>query len=165
MLKSLKNRNFSIQQFILSPHQFGIPNRRIRYYLLARGPNLTCFPVSDNADDEIITSEEFFSKAITENDTKNHSPTIKDFLKIEHNFEEDMKMNKNFYLREDQFYDEDKSFGNICNLSSMNTNCFTKGYGKLFKGSGSVLYFDEIFENVIDSLIHLIIFTILAEKF
>jgi len=148
LLNSLKSRKFSFKQFIISPHQFGIPNRRIRYYLLARGPNSNSFPVGDNAGDDIIISEEFFSKTITENETNYHFIMIKDFLKIEHSLEHDLTMNKKFYLKENQFYDEYNTYGNICDLSSVNTNCFTKGYGKLLKGSGSVLYFGENFENV-----------------
>lgn len=35
-LTRLKEAGYSYQQFLLTPNQFGIPNSRLRYYLLAR---------------------------------------------------------------------------------------------------------------------------------
>lgn len=36
LVKALTDNNFSYQEFVLSPSQFGIPNSRTRYYCLAR---------------------------------------------------------------------------------------------------------------------------------
>ena len=35
-IKILDNMNYKIQEFLISPKQFGIPNSRLRYYLLAK---------------------------------------------------------------------------------------------------------------------------------
>jgi tRNA (cytosine38-C5)-methyltransferase len=142
LIKTLQVKNFSYRQFILSPHQFGVPNRRIRYYLLARGPNVKGFDDIGRLSDEIITKNDFF---LDEKFTHNAetSLTVKYFLNIEHDYEEDHEKNKNFYLSDKYMF-----CSNMCNLSSTLTNCFTKSYGKLFKGAGSTLYFDEKFEEV-----------------
>ena len=36
LLEVLKNQQYSVQEFILSPNQFQIPNQRDRYFLIAR---------------------------------------------------------------------------------------------------------------------------------
>ncbi len=149
LIKTLTDRKYNIKQFILSPNQFGIPNRRIRYYLVARGPNVKPFTDCGYPNDEIITSEDFFDDKINEIiGVRIQNITLKDYLLFEHNLEKDLMINHNFYLKKKHFCEENRTYGNIVNLSSLNTNCFTKGYGKLLKGAGSVLYFDEKFEEV-----------------
>lgn len=45
-VETLSNNNFIIQEFLLSPNQFGVPNSRSRYYCLAkRKPLEFDFPV------------------------------------------------------------------------------------------------------------------------
>ncbi|XP_022325710.2 tRNA (cytosine(38)-C(5))-methyltransferase-like isoform X2 [Crassostrea virginica] len=51
--ETLQKCNFSYQEFLLTPLQFGIPNSRLRYYLIARrGPLEFCFETTS----EIMTS-------------------------------------------------------------------------------------------------------------
>jgi len=45
---TLKACGYSYQEFLLSPTQLGIPNSRLRYYLLAKKKPLQfCFPTCD----------------------------------------------------------------------------------------------------------------------
>ena len=41
LMTVLKERDYHVQEFILSPNQFGVPNQRDRYFLIAR---LRAFP-------------------------------------------------------------------------------------------------------------------------
>lgn len=53
-LETLKSCGYSYQEFLLSPTQFGIPNSRLRYYLLAkRKPRQFCFAVQDEIMERI----------------------------------------------------------------------------------------------------------------
>lgn len=54
LLEMLKKRNYVWQELLLSPTQFGIPNSRLRYYLLAKlQPSSFCFSVSDEVEEEL----------------------------------------------------------------------------------------------------------------
>ncbi|KAK3602613.1 hypothetical protein CHS0354_034196 [Potamilus streckersoni] len=49
LVESLKKCDFTYQEFLLTPLQMGIPNARLRYYLIAkrRQHNSFCFPIKD----------------------------------------------------------------------------------------------------------------------
>lgn len=58
LMETLKNCNYAFQEFLLTPLQLGIPNSRLRYYLLAKqkpltfvqeptGTILSCIPFSN----------------------------------------------------------------------------------------------------------------------
>ncbi|CAL4064818.1 unnamed protein product, partial [Meganyctiphanes norvegica] len=48
LLETLQKCNYSWQEFLISPLQLGVPNSRLRYYLLARlKPLQFCFEISD----------------------------------------------------------------------------------------------------------------------
>jgi tRNA (cytosine38-C5)-methyltransferase len=42
LVKQLDSLNYDIQECLLSPTQFGIPNHRLRYYLVARQRDTPC---------------------------------------------------------------------------------------------------------------------------
>lgn len=49
LLDALTSANFTFQEALLSPNQFGIPNSRTRYYLMAkRNPRKFIFTTSDS---------------------------------------------------------------------------------------------------------------------
>jgi site-specific DNA-cytosine methylase len=50
----LKDNGYKINQFLLSPNQFGIPNSRLRYYLIATNKNIL------DEKQEIISSNDLF---------------------------------------------------------------------------------------------------------
>jgi tRNA (cytosine38-C5)-methyltransferase len=147
LMKALINRGYTINQFLLSPNQFGIPNSRLRYYLLARGPNNTKFPIIKSNDDEseIITTSEIFCKYDFIQPYIS-PPPVKAF--IEFNPEEENNK-KAFYLEKKVLMKEIACSVDVVTLESTNTNCFTKGYTRLLKGSGSILLVDESLYSVI----------------
>jgi hypothetical protein len=132
-----------VKQFLISPHQIGIPNRRIRYYLLARSSKKGRF---SNRCQEIITSEDFFlSEGLIKQDDI-YPTNLKTFLDLHKSHEEDFEINNNFYLT-----NKVKSnifLPNIVNLNSTNSNCFTKAYSKLLRGSGSFLFYGNQIDQV-----------------
>ena len=138
--KTLFNRNYKITQFLLSPNQVGVPNSRPRYYLLARDSNEKDFIVLDDLINEngVITSSEILYKLnlINYDQTQN----LKDYL----NYDLDEEVNKKEFLLDEKIFAKESS--NTIHIITVDTNhtcCFTKGYGKLLKGSGSILLIDQ----------------------
>lgn len=67
LLKQLESLNFAFEQFLLTPTQFGIPNERLRYYLIARRkskdqPKRSYFENNENVAMAFIPGNKFFSK-------------------------------------------------------------------------------------------------------
>ena len=67
---------------------------------------------------------------------------IKTFLNIE-NIENDYEKNTQYYLTKSVLGKKSCLSMDISLLKNFSTNCFTKGYTKLFKGTGSILLLDE----------------------
>jgi tRNA (cytosine38-C5)-methyltransferase len=140
--KTLMKLNYSINQFLLSPTQFGVPNSRPRFYLLARSQDIKPFLLNYDENgkyiDDIEYSGEIFIKLGI---MDNISPEkIKSFL----SYNTDEEVNKKEYYISEKILKKDTSPAlDIVTLESDTTTCFTKGYGKLLKGSGSVLISDD----------------------
>uniref|UniRef100_A0A8C3H051 tRNA (cytosine(38)-C(5))-methyltransferase n=1 Tax=Corvus moneduloides TaxID=1196302 RepID=A0A8C3H051_CORMO len=148
LLQTLTTCGFKYQEFLLSPTCLGIPNSRLRYFLIAKlhhepfsfqspGQILTRFPDQDPEDllkekvaDKLETVEEMERKCDQDNDSS--IQMLKDFLE-----EENEEMSQYFLppkslLRYAFLLDIVKP---ICRRST----CFTKGYGHYVEGTGSVL--------------------------
>ena len=140
--KTLLSLNYNINQFLLSPNQIGVPNSRPRFYLLGRisdeKPFLLNYDENNNYIDDIVYSPEIFGKLEIINST-NYTATINSFL--EYN-QEDEVLKKDFYISEKILKKDTSPALDIVTLESNTTTCFTKGYGKLLKGSGSVFITD-----------------------
>lgn len=124
--------------YMLSPTDFGIPNERLRYYCLAKRKPLAfkSFGESDtaNADSQVLTripGSKIYKQQIK---------TIGEYLeKAGNSTDIDWKHETDEYKLPSKFY---KTFGYRFDMvtSDMNhSTCFTKGYGKNFKGSGPIL--------------------------
>ncbi|EJD55273.1 S-adenosyl-L-methionine-dependent methyltransferase [Auricularia subglabra TFB-10046 SS5] len=120
MLASL---NYSTREFLLSPLQFGIPNSRKRFYLLAKlGPLEFALPPSvfvewtDPRDTNEPLSSESLARFLDQGTTETNECIVPDkvLLKWAHEFD-------------------------IVLPSAQRTCCFTRGYTHLAQGSGSVL--------------------------
>lgn len=137
LIKILVNRGYKITHFLLSPNQFGIPNSRLRYYLIAKFDKSTNSSNNDIA--EIITSSQMFK----EYENFDSIPrTIKDFLNT--NLQSDCDPS---YFLSEKILNKDSTLAiDIVTLNSNTTNCFTKSYGRLLKGSGSILLIDDSIE-------------------
>jgi hypothetical protein len=69
-------------------------------------------------------------------------PMIKDFLTLE-------QPGDDFYLPDKLLQKESSMVIDLATIESNNTNCFTKAYGRLLKGTGSILLTDSNLYGVI----------------
>lgn len=126
----LKSRNYSFKEFLLTPTDFGIPNSRLRYYLLAKaeGEWLT-FPTTTES---LIQFKDFPNQLRNIDNT----PTKKEnFIRY---YLDSKKTNEEYLLKSDillRFH----SIMDIVYYDSTCSCCFTKAYSKYVEGTGSVL--------------------------
>ncbi|XP_050827230.1 tRNA (cytosine(38)-C(5))-methyltransferase isoform X4 [Serinus canaria] len=148
LLQTLATCGFKYQEFLLSPTCLGIPNSRLRYFIMAKlhqepfsfqapGQILTRFPDQDSEDllkekvaDKLETVEEMERKHSQDNDSS--IQMLQDFLE-----EENEEMSQYFLppkslLRYALLLD-------IVKPTCRRSTCFTKGYGHYVEGTGSVL--------------------------
>lgn len=121
-LKALKESDFYIREFILSPSQMGVPNTRHRYFCLARKEKDFKFD-GDRLWTEIPGA--FLNNCVFENTlVGNH------LNESEYNVEE-------FTLPEELLR---KRLGvmDIVSKTSKNSICFTKAYTHYLEGTGSI---------------------------
>ncbi|KAJ8682042.1 hypothetical protein QAD02_017834 [Eretmocerus hayati] len=138
----LENSDFNYKEFILSPHQFGIPNSRHRYYLIAKKKGLN-FIFSDSSLATSIPEDvrkllpqkmNKFSSAINSAalptfDSMNCFP-IKHYL--EDNVDSKYLIPISFLIKRGNLLD-------IRTPDSTGSCCFTKAYRHYAEGTGSVL--------------------------
>jgi site-specific DNA-cytosine methylase len=144
LLDTLELVGYSFMQFALSPAQFGIPNERPRYYLIAIYNNsFKCNnTIQDNNVDikggsrgvnSLNSSRELFTKIpgqVTV-ETPPLSAYLSEFLttlELEELLVPEKLLEKNASWCMD-----------IVTATDRSTSCFTKSYSKYFKGTGSVL--------------------------
>ena len=136
LIDILKQKEFSFVQFLLSPIQFNIPNSRLRFYLIAS--KIKKFNIGDfsNNENKIIEDSNiiFKDKILPKTD-------IKTFLNFDNN--DDYIKNKKFYLTKEILAKKSCLSMDITLLGNNSTNCFTKSYSKLFKGTGSILLLND----------------------
>lgn len=123
--------DYYVQEFIISPTQIGIPNERIRYYLLAQRMTspITAIPVPFAKDIHLG----FPSGIGTPIDHKLH--TLKPYLLSSELVFDDLLVESKMFQRHKGY-----RFDIVCPQSTVST-CFTKGYGrsKFVRGTGPLL--------------------------
>lgn len=133
----LSKLGYNIQEFLLSPKQFGVPNSRLRYYLLGRlipfnNDRSTCLKspyVSIDLLKPYIPSH--FKDYIDSNNTKQ----ISSYLVEEQDIDRFL-VNDRTLLKYAKCLD-------IVTPSSLSCCCFTRGYYHYSVGTGSVLQVNE----------------------
>ncbi len=133
----LIKKNYSFLQFLLSPIQFNIPNTRLRFYLIAS--KIKKFEIQEeylNNINNIIKD-----KNLIFHNLNSEKKDIKNFLNIDK--EKDKLINSSYYLSKEILSKKNCLSMDIALLKNYSTNCFTKGYTKLFKGTGSILLLEE----------------------
>ena len=128
MLKNVLDSNkYNYLQFLLSPVQFNIPNSRLRFYCIAK------YDKFDIENKDIITSVDMFKDKIEK------EKNIAEYLSYDKSKEKD----NNKYFVQKKILEKDSSRSmDIVTLENKSTNCFTKNYSRLFKGTGSLLLLD-----------------------
>jgi len=117
---SLEDEGFECREFLLCPRQIGIPNSRLRYYLLARrekgwgmeGLQKT-FHLLPNVQKEEVQEEETLERYLDQG-------SIEDLV------EEQVLLKRSLLL-------------DIVNKDSRQSCCFTAGYTRYSEGTGSVI--------------------------
>jgi tRNA (cytosine38-C5)-methyltransferase len=135
----LSEKKYFFLQFLLSPNDFNIPNSRLRFYLIASRINK--FNISEeylNNINNIIKDKNILFKEINL-EKKN----LKNYLGIDANPSQDFIKNSSYYLSKEILCKKNCLSMDIALLKNFSTNCFTKGYTKLFKGTGSILLLEE----------------------
>ena len=133
LIELFNNKKYDFLQFLLSPLQFNIPNSRLRYYFIGREKQFVTFKNNRN---DIINNTELINK----NFPISCNIDIKTFLSY-NNSEE--KNKKEFYLTEKILNKESSKSMDLTLLESKSSNCFTKNYTRLIKGSGSILLLNK----------------------
>ena len=141
----LVQAGFNYKEVILSPCQFGIPNTRHRYYLLAKRKGLKfCF--SDSTLEHSLSPEmmeclpEDVHARLAREDTESNSKTDESSRKcyrLEHIIEK--SIDDEAYLLPEKLLEKRASVLDIRTPQSRGSCCFTKAYGRYFEGTGSIL--------------------------
>ncbi|XP_014215932.1 tRNA (cytosine(38)-C(5))-methyltransferase, partial [Copidosoma floridanum] len=141
LLSCLEKARFNYQEFILSPCQFGIPNSRHRYYLMAKKKDLgfifdnngllTAFP------DRVlkVIPKKLYKLLPVEKRTFNLSHTVACY-KIKNILEENVD---DKYLIPEKILSKHGHLLDIRTPESKGSCCFTKAYKHYVEGTGSVI--------------------------
>uniref|UniRef100_A0A8C2EBP1 tRNA aspartic acid methyltransferase 1 n=1 Tax=Cyprinus carpio TaxID=7962 RepID=A0A8C2EBP1_CYPCA len=162
LLKTLRECDYRFQEFLISPTSLGIPNSRLRYFLIAKRPPgsfsfptsiMEGFPMSESPDSLTVphnnpTSSEcereksgtIIFKLETEQelerkriqDSQETVRRLQDFLQED---EEDLDQ----YLLPPKTLLRYALLMDVVQPSFRRSVCFTKGYGHYVEGTGSVL--------------------------
>ncbi len=138
-VRVLQSLGYKFQEFLLSPSQFGIPNSRLRYYLLAKKKPLT-FAHEEHSgvgQQSPITDPEIIIKALQSNMQSLGSPScnkdIEDSIKackqLSHYLQDLDDEVISEYLVPDKILSKYAMALDIVRTTSANSCCFTKGYG------------------------------------
>ena len=146
LTKALHKLSFETKTFLVSPTQIGIPNSRLRFYLLAKKTNHPGQNIFEEIDPAMNVITDLTGLV-------NISPIIKDAFLQNTNpcaLEDYLKCNAN----NDSLLIPDKvlcKYGEILDIvkpTSTNSCCFTKSYGRYAEGTGSVIQQDGNLDSV-----------------
>ena len=124
----LKSCGFKVQEYLICPKQLGIPNSRLRYYLIAS--KLEAFVPKDHLILNIVDDIDSSLLKVFQKPGSNLSSYM-DF--------ESVALNDDFLRVEDKLLEKHAEVLDIVNSQSNGSCCFTKAYGKYAKGTGSVI--------------------------
>jgi tRNA (cytosine38-C5)-methyltransferase len=133
LITSLCNHGFKYQEFLICPKQLGIPNSRLRYYIIAKKSGEFLHQKQDN---HLIT------------DLSTLDSTIIDKFK-----KRPIKLKQYLNDAQDPFQDHlerldlDAKVLDIVNSESEGSCCFTKSYGRYAEGTGKTQLGHHIVRN------------------
>ena len=158
LLETLQTNNYSYQQYLLSPIQFGIPNSRLRYYLIAKKQDHPSDFSSSIIQTRISNFERLYQKLREQFPSKNLSPeenSLQDNDQIteqcSHSSEILIDSNQSMFINDFLLSNDNSDFElnekqlkrglQVCDIITCYAKrsfCFTKSYGKYFEGTGSL---------------------------
>jgi tRNA (cytosine38-C5)-methyltransferase len=131
----LHNKGYSIQEFLISPKQFGVPNSRLRYYLLGYLQSLNFQDKSSEAPHEDIDILFPHVPKRFLDDKLGQARSISDYL--ETNLSEEMLK---LFLVPDGVLSKYGMGFDIVTCNSYSSCCFTRSYYHYTIGTGSILH-------------------------
>jgi len=142
LVVTLNKVGFCFQEFLLSPPHFGIPNSRLRYFLIGKRKSSFCFKVQKGPMKVIPDEMPMDVLRFQLNRNNGSAPPIKNddtIIPISH-FLDDGD-NSEFHLPDKVL----KRFMvmDLTTASSVRSCCFTKAYGHYVEGTGSFLQMNE----------------------
>ncbi|XP_037550321.1 tRNA (cytosine(38)-C(5))-methyltransferase [Nematolebias whitei] len=161
LVQTLMDCSYSFQEFMVSPTHIGIPNSRLRYFLIAKisaeNPKVSCSALRP-AESEVPSDSNSTCSSPSQLDEKTPSGHV--LFKLETAMEAQRKVSQNNDLSVRQIQDflepmteENMNhyllapktllrYGLILDIvqpKCRRSVCFTKGYGRYVEGTGSVL--------------------------
>ena len=158
LLETLQLNNYYYEQYLLSPIQFGIPNSRLRYYLISKQQEKPINTSSSSIQTRISNfdrlyvklRQQFPSKSVSLEENsfhKNDQITDQCSNSSEILIQPDQTILINDFLISNENSDfelNEKSLQrslHVCDIVTCDAKrslCFTKSYGKYFEGTGSL---------------------------
>uniref|UniRef100_A0A3B5KT27 tRNA (cytosine(38)-C(5))-methyltransferase n=1 Tax=Xiphophorus couchianus TaxID=32473 RepID=A0A3B5KT27_9TELE len=158
LIKTLSDCGYTYQESMISPTSVGVPNSRLRYFLVAKMSGCSFSHVTDSEFPE--RSSVLRSKCQNTDQPSEDNPNVHVLYKRETQMDSQKKtnQNKNLSVQQIQGYLEPQMnidmelyllkpktllrYGSILDIvqpHSRRSVCFTKGYGRYVEGTGSVL--------------------------
>ena len=126
LIQMLESNDFCYEEFLICPRQIGVPNSRLRYYLIAsKFPGLKKTFTNDvqSISDNILTKFKLNDSRLSSIINDSSDPFDKSKLEL----------HSKTLLKHAQVFD-------IVDETSQGTCCFTKSYGKYAEGTGNTFY-------------------------
>jgi len=120
LVNVLQTRGYHFKEFLVSPADFGVPNSRLRFYLLAK-------PVSNSFKEDLVVNNSLSPSLIVS--TRQTKQLVGQYLDDQQDLQ---------YLLPDDVLLRFNDVMDIVHQDSKGSCCFTKAYGKYVKGTGSV---------------------------
>ncbi|KAJ1527755.1 hypothetical protein ONE63_007710 [Megalurothrips usitatus] len=161
LVEALQQQQFEFQEFLLNPMQFGIPNSRLRYYLLAkRSPLKFCFKINSTVmtdfpvslDDGKTTNEIMDGLNAKQREMAEADEAVENEERIPSDgglsyppcftiqrILEDDNASLNSFLLPENVLGKRSVVLDVVTPRSKRSCCFTKAYGHYSDGTGSVL--------------------------
>jgi len=121
----LKQRDYKIKEFLISPSQFSIPNSRSRYYMLAR---ISSKEICDTPEQMITDMSTLPTVGLSYGQTRLISE-----------YTDDLPEAENVYIVPEKVVSRFHKIFDIVYKDSNHSCCFTKAYGHYVEGTGSIL--------------------------
>ncbi|KAG1725577.1 S-adenosyl-L-methionine-dependent methyltransferase [Suillus paluster] len=145
LVDTLQRLGYVVAEFLLTPTQFGIPNSRLRYYLLAKLSPLRFTGLHESDFDRVHDKLP---------GTASNIPVhlVREYL--DHAREEESPLRYNI---PDRVLEKWGRLFDIVLLSGRRTCCFTRGYTQLVERAGSILQVNEdldtteVFDNFLEA--------------
>lgn len=135
-VNALNRLDYEYREFLISPTQLGVPNSRLRYYLIARlkSDDETRFSFTGDAIHDRLPQFDFNCDQCTVRFAKSE-----DIKPIKHYVEDLDEEQFEKYRVSDKVLDRYSFVFDIVTESKLNSCCFTRSYASMVQGTGSVL--------------------------